>query len=496
MVAVALLIVIRSGVFVGWEGAHFDGDQAITGLMAKHLAQWRAFPVFWYGQNHMLAVESWLMAPFFLAGGVSVFTLKLPLLVINIAIGVLLVHLLVREAGLRPALAAVAALFFALPPPGTTSRLLDANGGNIEPLLYVLLIWMLRNRPHWCGLVLGLGFLNREFTIYGFVALLGVEAVRGTLFTRDGIRLRLKTLRTAAEAWLFIYFIRRFSSAAGPGTSLADVYKPQDNIAELVARTCFDPAMIGAGLRRIATEHWPLLFGATPQGLIDFGILSHVRQGLPWSWLLLLLVMLVPIGGIAWRVRRGFGRWTPAADFPVYLVLVAAGSVAGYVVGRCGEIQFFYLRYDLLSLVGAVGLAALFLQSTDPDDVASAFRRKLTVTLTRSWLVLVAVWFLLVAIPHVKLYAEYFKNPPDDVRRLLIQHLDARNVRYAYAGYWVASSITFLTNERIIVASDDFVRIREYNHIVDAHRAEAPRIAREPCSPGTRIAHRLYLCEP
>jgi hypothetical protein len=430
----------------------------------------------------MLAVESWLIAPFFLLGGVSVFTLKLPLLLMNVAIGVLLVHLLVRDAALRPGLAAVAALFFALPPPGTAARLLDANGGNIEPLLYVLLIWMLRNRPNWCGVVLGLGFLNREFTIYGFAALVAVEAVRGSLFTREGIRLRLKTLRTAAEVWLFIYFIRRFSSGAGPGTTLADVYKPQDNIAELVARTCFEPGMLGAGITRIATEHWPLLFGATPRDLIDFGILSHVRQGLPWSGLLLLAVMLVALAGIAWRMRSP-GRWTAAADFPIYLVLVGLCSVAGYVVGRCGGIHFFYLRYDLLSLLGAVGLAALFLQGQ-------------TLALARAWLALLAVWFVLVAVPHVKLYAEYLRNPPNDVRRLLIQHLDARGVKYAYAGYWVASSVTFLANERIIIASDDFVRIKSYNDLVDAHRGEALRIAREPCDLGTRIAPRLYLCQP
>lgn len=487
MAAIALLIVVRSGVFVAWEGAHFDGDQAITGLMAKHLSELRAFPVFWYGQNHMLAVESWLIAPVFLIGGVSVFTLKLPLLLMNVAIGVLLVHLLVRDAGLRPAHAAIATLFFALPPPGTTARLLDANGGNIEPFLYVLLIWLLRRRPNWCGMVVGLGFLNREFTIYGCAALVAMEAARGTLFTRDGARLRLKTFRTAAEVWLLIYWIRRFSSAAGPGTTLADVYRPHDNLTELASRVCADAGTIGTGAMRIATEHWPLLFGAAPHGLADFGILSNVWQGAVWSGLLLAAVMLVAVAGIAVHIRRA-----PRAtlEFPGYLVVVAAFSVTGYVVGRCGQIDFFLMRYDLLSLVGAVGIAAVFFQST--TDRAFAFSR----TLTKGWLSLVALWFVLVAVPHARLYAEYVRNPPDDVRRFLIQTLDARQVKYAYAGYWLASTVTFLTNERIIVAADDFVRIRTYNDIVDAHRAEAVRISREPCDRGTRIAHRLYLCEP
>ena len=53
------------------------------------------------------------------------------------------------------------------PPPITAAHFLTANGGNVEPCLYVLLLWLLRRRPIWFGLVLGVGFLNREFTIYG-----------------------------------------------------------------------------------------------------------------------------------------------------------------------------------------------------------------------------------------------------------------------------------------------------------------------------------------
>ena len=52
----------------------------------------------------------------------------------------------------------------------------EANGDNIEPFLYIVLIWLTRSRPNWGGLVLGIGFLNREFTIYGLAALLTLEA--------------------------------------------------------------------------------------------------------------------------------------------------------------------------------------------------------------------------------------------------------------------------------------------------------------------------------
>src|SRR6185295_17145002 len=63
VLAIAGLVVLRSLVFVCWPASHFDSDQAVTGLMAKHLSELRAFPVFWYGQTYMLGVEAWLAAP-------------------------------------------------------------------------------------------------------------------------------------------------------------------------------------------------------------------------------------------------------------------------------------------------------------------------------------------------------------------------------------------------------------------------------------------------
>jgi hypothetical protein len=58
-------------------------------------------------------------------------------------------------------LAAIAAVFFLLPGPGTAARLLEASGGTLEPL-YVLVLWRTHRHPVECGLVLGIGFLNRE----------------------------------------------------------------------------------------------------------------------------------------------------------------------------------------------------------------------------------------------------------------------------------------------------------------------------------------------
>src|SRR3954464_476193 len=97
--ALGLLVVARSAVFVFAPAAHFDSDQAVTGLMAKHLSELRAFPVFWYGQTYMLGVEAWLAAPIMAIAGATVTALKLPLLAMNVAIVVLLFRGFSLDAG-------------------------------------------------------------------------------------------------------------------------------------------------------------------------------------------------------------------------------------------------------------------------------------------------------------------------------------------------------------------------------------------------------------
>jgi hypothetical protein len=100
MAIVAAVIVARSAVFIFWEQSYFDADQAVIGLMGKHLSELRAFPLFLYGQNYILAVEAWMAALSFLVFGVSVVALKLPLLAVNLVVAFLLLRLLEREAGL------------------------------------------------------------------------------------------------------------------------------------------------------------------------------------------------------------------------------------------------------------------------------------------------------------------------------------------------------------------------------------------------------------
>ena len=70
-----------------------DGDECVLGLMAKHVAQGKEFPVFFYGQHYALSsVEAAAGALGFLGFGVSAVSLKLAMLALW-TVGVLFLYL-------------------------------------------------------------------------------------------------------------------------------------------------------------------------------------------------------------------------------------------------------------------------------------------------------------------------------------------------------------------------------------------------------------------
>jgi hypothetical protein len=478
---VTLAVVARSAVFVFRPGSYFDADQAIVGLMAKHLSELRAFPVFLYGQTYMLGVEAWLAAPLFAIAGVSATALKVPLLVMNGAIAALLLRAFERDMGLRPALAAIAALPFILPSPGLASAFLDASGGTIEPLLYVLLLWITRTRPLLCGAVFGVGFLNREFTIYGLAALAGIAALDRDLFTRAGAMRFARVVGVGATIWLSVQGLKHLSSASGPGTSVADTFTASNNLVELAGRVCVSPASAVAGAGRLLTIHWPAILGTEPMPLARFAIESYVWQGLPASSWLPVAFVVLSIAGLA-LAARSRPHAASRFRFSQYLVLAGVFSAAGYVLGRCGEVNLLSMRYDLLSVLGIAGLGGWFLAAAPPAALRVA------------WTVVLAAWMAIVTVPHVRLAAEYATNPPVPPKIEVIRALDAEGIRYGTADYWLAYYIDFMTNERIVIASTSPQRILMYNAIVAEHSGEAVRLLRKPCEGGKHLTAGVYTC--
>ena len=200
-------------------GVRFDADQAVVGLMAKHISEGRAFPLFFYGQSYLLAVEAYLAAPVMWWLGPSEVALELPMLAMNVLTAALLVWRAHRDLALRPWLALVGALPFVVPPLVLGTRFMEAMGGNVATLLYAVVLWTVRSRPWTFGLVAAVALAQRELAAYPIAALLLLELAYGGWPTRATIE------RWAIAALLVVTMsatlgaVRPFAPMFGPGTT-------------------------------------------------------------------------------------------------------------------------------------------------------------------------------------------------------------------------------------------------------------------------------------
>lgn len=122
--AVRWFVLFREG------GPVIDADEAIVGLMARHILEGRPWPLYYYGQNYLGALEAWCVAAAFALFGTSPAVLK----AVPGAFSLLCVALIYRlgSRALSPAIGLLGAFLFAVPPSGLAIWSLKARGGFIE----------------------------------------------------------------------------------------------------------------------------------------------------------------------------------------------------------------------------------------------------------------------------------------------------------------------------------------------------------------------------
>lgn len=491
VITTAALIVLRSFVFLYYEQADFDSDQAIVGLMALHLSEGRAWPLFFYGQLYMMGVQAWMAAPVFLLLGATVFALKLPLLALNVVTGALLVWVLVRESGLRAWQAALASSWFALLPPVTASRMVQAQGGTIEPLLYALLLWLARRRAVVFGLLFAFGFLQREFTLFAVVAIVMLDAWTGELFTRRRVAHWLVVVLVFLGARQSVTLLRHTASMFGPAAAPPRLEDGVTNV-DLVARSvCLAPGHVAGNLGWLVAQNVPTFFGvrAQPAGAL---IRSAQPSGVPWAaW----PAMLAVLAGGGLVLRRLRGAWpprrapaNPAELLPSMLVLTGVLSVAGVATG-CDVRGLFTIRYHLLLALAPVGLTALafLLARVRPDDPPRTVVRWRSVQ--AAMVAGLGLWSTAMAWSHVRLLAEYWTAPPPNAHRVLADDLVAHGDTYGWASYWVSYHVDFLSRERVQLSPTSAIRITEYSRRALQAGPRALVVGSDPCEPGERARY-------
>ena len=466
-----LLVLARSWVYLAWPHVSFDSDQAVVGLMAKHLSEGRAFPLYLYGYNYMLAVEAWIAVPYFWIAGPTVPALRASIVGTNLAVVTLLVIGFQRWGGLRPLYGLAAAAFFAFAPPDTTGNLVDAGGGNVEPFLWVLVLWLLRARPWWFGAILAIGVLNREFTIYAVPVLLAGQIWSGSIRTGAAWRGWLRAAAAFAVVWLAVLAVRPLADLAGPGTRGRAAGWETSTVGNLTQRIRIDVAAMPSGMATLISRDVPALAGGRP---IESNI---ARQGHAWVGAMLgvaAVAFVIRVGWLASRMRVPLVR----ASLGWYLLGVGLMAVAGYALTR--PVDVVVGRYLLLALYVPVGATAVWL-ALEPQRLVR-------------WAVvaMVIVWTAAAGVDTWRHYDRFAgtRDPMLDI----IAALDARGITVAKAQYWRAYKLTFMTQERIRVASTDVVRIEEYQRLAEAEGERLTLLQRDPC-PGGTLAGGMYLCQ-
>jgi hypothetical protein len=482
------LILFRSFIFLAYE-AFFDSDQAIVGLMAKHLSEGRAFPLIFYGQPYMLAVEAWLAAPFVFVAGPTVASLRSAVIVLNLAVAALLIIGLWKGVGLRPLYGLAASLFFVFAPPFTGAQIVEACGGNIEPFVYVLVLWMVRHRPVWFGGVLAIGFLNREFSAYAVPAILAGEAIAGTLFRAETFHRWLIAFVVFLAVQGGVNALRPYADLKGPGTRGAAVtHNTVSSVDNLLVRTNIDVRALPSRFVTFGRDVLPMMIGGRR---VDGGFASQGRDWMALPIGLTFAAAFVRIGVLlrrATRRRRAAASErdaaskprcpVEAASFAWYLLAVGAIAALACIVTR--PMHDLPLRYILLALYIPVGLVAGWL-ALEPR---AGVRRAIAVAMIG--------WAALSAADHVREMRRFGAVTEPDEIRVLADALVSRGITVAEATYWRAYKLTYLTGERVKVSSSDYVRIDEYQQLAQKD-PRLVRIQESPCRGGERVS-RWYLC--
>jgi hypothetical protein len=466
-----VLVLLRSFVPVYYEGFFFDSDQAIVGLMARHLSRLQSFPLFYYGLNYMLGVEAWIIAPFFWLGRSSVALMRLPFVVLNAVVGVWLVRAFATRLGLRPALGFIAALPFIMPTPAASGHLLELAGSCVEPFVYILLLWSLRRCPFVFGALLAVAYLHREFTIFAVPAVALVEVRRPAFWTRANLTRPVWAFAGFALAWLIVDDVKMHLLGGGL----------IGQAASLGGQMCASGPELAQRGRALVTEALPILYGGYRMPLAAVRMTTSIAAGSAVAgWLVAAtLVMLAARLALPPDARLKGSRSTVATDdgFAGYLAWVGFFTACAYPLS-CNVILHAppLLRYLLLALLLPVGLFATFMQRE-----RSPWLRAMAAGVFVIWSA-VNLW------DNVRLIRASLQDPPGSEHRALVDYLLQQRIRYARAIYWDAYVVDFLSGERVITASVDVIRIPDYQKLVDQHAGAAVNLERLPCDGPRRVA--------
>ena len=492
----------------------FDSDEAVEGLMARHVLQGE-LPAFFWGQAFKGVPEVYASAAAFAVFGSSVTVLKgvtLIVFAIYVALNfVLLDRLMTRWV------ASCASLLLIFAPPALVFWSLDASAEYIVIMLLgtVLLLLCLADRADGreqraetprllaIGLVVGLALWVHQLFVVYLIPLVVIRAMRSDRWKRRHIG-KVNRVALALGAIAGVYLLLGIIAFLSGGFSLQlgwvaiSATAPQ-KMARIAIGILFLAATVQlvsmtppAQLRVAMGRYWPIavgfLVGYAPVLLYSvfveparsparvanlrqlmaaapdiFGNIIPILAGfkIPPTTDRLPLPVVAALPGVAalvaylWFSRRRL-RTDFFALFVVFFPLLFLGSGA-YLDTQ--SYRYFIPWYAGLSVAWAAGSLAL----------AQRVRLKPDTTYYLASIIVAAI----IGVHAWQQVVWYQKLQPDTQSLATIECLKRNGIRGGYAEYWTAYKLTFLAREEIILAPTD--GIDRYPRYTEYVRAIPPR---------------------
>lgn len=436
---IILLAILWKLLFLAWDVIPFNADEAVVGLMARHILQGER-PIFFYGQAYMGSLDAYLVAGLFAVLGQSVLAIRVTQVILYV--GIIITTIGIARMVFRSDVSAwTAAFLLAVPAVNTTLYSTASLGGYGEALLIGNLIvwsgfrslkklmvgeWLQLGESFLMGILIGLGLWANGLTLIYSVPV-----------TVAGLYLVVTKTR---PTWKQIGFAL---GALGLGFGLGSlpwwVYAAQNGLTALIAE------LTGKAVA-VETQSWLATIGQHAFNLLVFGLTALLGFRPPWEvrWLALPLIPVVlgfwavvvyfwvrkaVRGEVAWALRIFAGitaclvcgfLFTPFGVDPsgrYFLPLAVLFSlVAGYFISTLSRKVW---RIGLVGLVMVFqGWGTLSCAVQNPPGLTTQFNA-ITVVDTRY---------------------------QADLIRFLMSNHELRG----YTNYWVAYPLAFLTDETII----------------------------------------------
>ncbi len=484
----------------------FDSDEAVEGLMARHVLN-GDLPAFFWGQAFKGVPEVYAAAAVFALFGSSVVALKSVTLAFFAAYVGLNFVLLDRMASRWMAVATSLLLIFA--PPALVFWSLDASAEYIVIMLLgtmLLLLCLRLEEPGRAkageqraesrvqrglllpiGLVCGVGFWTHQIFVFYLIPAAFILIMRSDRWRRRAFgRPNAATLALGAIAIVYValgliaFLTGGFAFRLGPlavsATAPQKMLRIAAGITGLAAMLHVSASMTRERARAVMSEYWPLaagfLVGYLPVLLYSV-LIEPARSPARVADLRQLMAAAPDILGNVVPILAGFKiATTERLAVPLLAVLPGVAALGAYVWSIRGRLgRLITLRAGETSIGGdffalfVLFVPTLFLASGAYLDTQSyryliPWYAGLAVAWAAGSLALAgqrkpiatAIVGAILAIHAWQQVIWYQKLTPDVQSISTIACLERNGIRGGFADYWTAYKITFLAHEAIVIA--------------------------------------------